>query len=558
MCPSSDAFAVYDDGHGFCYSCNTRQSKFQLSQQNSSETLRQEPNNNKAKASKSITTLPLPPTPTSFPAMADRAISEHTVKKYGVTVNQGEGAVKHVYPYYDPVSGDYIAAKLRSHDKGFQCRGDINKAGLFGQNLFPANSARKITIVEGECDALASYQMQGSKYPVVSVKGASSAVRDVVASYKYLDSFKEIVIVFDKDEPKINPQTGTKRYPGQEAAAAVAKLFPIGKVRVVTLKDYKDSNDYLIHGKAKDYMKEWWDAPIYKPTGLVSGKDMWDAVKEPKANDSIPYPWAALQDKTYGIRKSEMVVLNAPTGVGKTTIMKEIQHHILSVDEEASLGILHLEEPNDDTALGLMSITANKPLHLPDVREKVSTEELREYFDATLNNDRIVMWDHFGSNTIDEVVANIRYMAAMGCTHIFLDHLSILVSDQSGDERKQLDEAATKLKTLTMELGIALICVIHQNRNGEIRGTAGVEQLANIVIRMSRDLTSKDDFTRNTTVLEVQKNRFCGRTGPGGYMNYDNDTGRLRELDSHEAKLFSEGQAQEGFEVARRPDEQWS
>lgn len=487
--------------------------------------------------------------------MEDRAITQHTAKKYNVTVNNGEGTVKHVYPYYDPVSGDYIAAKLRSHDKGFQCRGEINKAGLFGQNLFPANSAKSITIVEGECDALASYQMQGSKYPVVSIKGASSAVRDVRASYKYLDSFNEIVVVFDKDEPKINPMTGKKRYPGQEAAAAVAKLFPIGKVRVVTLKDYKDSNDYLLHGKAKDYMKEWWDAPIYKPTGLVSSKDMWDAVKEPRVNDSISYPWNGVQEKTYGIRRSEMVVLNAPTGVGKTTWMKEIQHHILKESEEAALGILHLEEPNEDTALGLMSITANKPLHLPDVREKVSTKELREYFDATLDNDRIVMWDHFGSNSIDEVVANIRYMSAMGCTHIFLDHLSILVSDQNGDERKQLDEAATKLKTLTMELNIALICVIHQNRNGEIRGTAGVEQLANIVIRMSRDLTSKDDFIRNTTVVEVQKNRFCGRTGPGGLMHYESETGRLRELDPEESRRFSEGVPQEGFEIDNKKED---
>ena len=148
------------------------------------------------------------------------------------------------------------------------------------------------------------------------------------------------------------------------------------------------------------------------------------------------------------------------------------------------IGLLHLEEPNSDTALGLMSITANKPLHLPDVRETVDNDELRKYFDSTINNDRVVIWDHFGSNSIHEVLAKIRHMHNLGCKYIVLDHLSIVVSDQSGDERKQLDEISTKLKTLCMELNIAVIAVIHQNRQGQIRGTAGVEQLANMVIKL--------------------------------------------------------------------------
>jgi twinkle protein len=251
---------------------------------------------------------------------------------------------------------------------------------------------------------------------------------------------------------------------------------------------------------------------------------------------------------------SELVTLTAETGVGKTSVLKEIQHHILQEVPDVGIGILHLEEPNDDTALGLMSITANKPLHLPDVREHIETEELREYFDLTLNNDRVIMWDHFGSNQIDTVIATIRYMHNMGCKYIFLDHLSILVSDQNGDERKQLDEATTKLKTLCMELRIAVVAVIHQNRDGKIRGTAGVEQLSNIVIKMTRDIENKDNFIRNVTVLNVQKNRFCGRTGPGGYVFYEGETGRLRELTDEEIARY-EGNAApvEQFKFQQKP-----
>jgi replicative DNA helicase len=121
-------------------------------------------------------------------------------------------------------------------------------------------------------------------------------------------------------------------------------------------------------------------------------------------------------------------------------------------------------------------------------------------------------------------------MHAQGCDYIFLDHLSIIVSDQSGDERKQLDELSTKLKTLCMELNIALIAVIHENRSGEIRGTAGVGQLANMVIQAKREIKSKDNWRRNVICLSVNKNRFSGTTGPSSYLFFDTDTGRLREL----------------------------
>jgi twinkle protein len=141
-------------------------------------------------------------------------------------------------------------------------------------------------------------------------------------------------------------------------------------------------------------------------------------------------------------------------------------------------------------------------------------------------------------------------MAALGCKYIVLDHLSIVVSDQSGDERKQLDEIATKAKTLCMELNLALICVIHQNRQGQIRGTAGVEQLANIVIKMYRDNTDLDEWRRNITKLVVEKNRFSGRTGPACWLSYNGVTGRLSELSAEEVIRFEEGRTIRDHEVA--------
>lgn len=519
-CGSSDANAVFSDGHTHCYSCNTHT----------------HPKDNKT-----------PQVPVN---VAYRGISPATAAKYGVETEVRDGLVtRRIYPYTN-VDGHPQGAKIRDCvTKAFTWKEKTDQTVLFGQNLFPAGSAKAITLVEGEEDALAAFQMQGSRFPVVSVHSASSAVKNCANSFEYLNSFEKIVIVFDKDEGKVNPATGNIHYPGQEAAIAVANMFPIGKVRICTLAEHKDPNDYLINNKSAEFSREWWAAPAFTPTGLKIGRNMWEEISAPKNYETAEYPFKGFNELTYGLRLSELVILTADTGLGKTTVLKEIEYHLLRTTNHG-LGFLHLEEPNADTALGLMSIAANKPLHLPDVREATPDDELRGYFDSVVNTDRVVIWDHFGSNSIHEVLAKIRHMHNLGCKYIILDHISIVVSDQSGDERKQLDEISTKLKTLCMELNVAVLAVIHQNRAGEIRGSAGPEQVANIVFKLHRNKEDPDPWRRNVTKVVVQKNRFCGKTGPAAYLWYCPETGRLVELAEEEARQYELG-------ITKPKEEQW-
>lgn len=403
---------------------------------------------------------------------------------------------------------------------------------MFGQQLFPAGSAKSITVTEGEYDAMSAFEMTGSRWPCISVlNGTGSAVQDFKNNYEYLNSFENIVLSFDNDDPGIH------------VAKQCAAMFPLGKVRIIRHQKYKDANDYKVAGQGALYTTEWWNAPKFMPDGLKIGTDLWDEIINRPKHFQVDYPFAGLNRVTYGLRLSEMVVVTAETGIGKTSILKEIEYSLLTnpecIEKEYGVGFIHLEEPNYDTALGLMSIHNSKPYHLPDTER--TEDELRSAYNAVVNSKRVVIWDHFGSNTVDAVLDKIRHMAALGCKYIVLDHLSIVVSDQSGDERKQLDEIATKAKTLCMELNLSLICVIHQNRQGQIRGTAGVEQLANIVIKMYRDNTDADEWRRNITKLVVEKNRFCGRTGPACWLSYNNMTGRLVELTPEEVAKYEEG-----------------
>lgn len=469
------------------------------------------------------------PVTSTYRPFPDRGFVQGTIERYRVNVNsRGDTAS---YPVVD-TENKHIGNKIRRPNKEFSFEGTLHDAGLFGRHAFPPGSAKYITVTEGQDDALAVYQMTGSRFPAVSVHSAATAEKDVRRDFEYLNSFENVVFCFDNDEA------------GQRALKAVSSIgFPLGKVKVLSLRKGKDANDYLLKKLSEDFTREWWAAPTYKPDGLKLGPEMWNEIISRKDSFTVQYPFPGLNTKTYGIRLSELIVLTADTGVGKTSILKHIEHKLLT-DEEAiknkyGVGFLHLEEPNGDTALGLLSVHNGVPYHLPDsVRPE---NDLRRAYEELLDNDRVVIWDHFGSNSVDAVLDKVRHMAALGCKYIVLDHLSIIVSDQSGDERKQLDEITTKLKTLTMELDLAVIAVIHTNRQGQIRGTAGVEQLANIVIRAERNKTDRDEWRRNVMKLTVEKNRFCGFTGPASYLWYNAETARLSELDKEEVELYENG-----------------
>ncbi len=518
-CGSSDANALYEDGHAYCFSCQTYtpasdaeyepQPKPQPKQMNS-----------KIEQKGTIKAIP------------SRNISTQTCEKYDVTQLKGETSDVHYYPYYDE-SGSLVGCKVRTvATKEFFIDGSLKNAGLFGQHLFP-KGGKYVTIVEGELDALAAYQMTGSQWPVVSIKnGAEAALRDCKQAYEWLDSFETVVICFDADEP------------GKKAAKAVAELFG-SKAKVFKHeKGYKDACDYLMQESGKAFVNLWWKAETYIPDGIIQAADLWEAVSTPEQPSRALYPWKGLNNLLYGMREAELITVTAGSGLGKSQFLREILYHILNTTD-MNIGAMFMEESVKKTARSIMSLHANKKLHLPDTQ--VTDSELLEAFNATLGSGRIYLFDHFGSTSGENILSRIRYMAkALDCKVIFLDHLSIIVSGQDlSDERKAIDNLMTKLRTLVQELNITLFCVSHLRKASgdrghedgntvslsQLRGSGAIAQLSDAVITLERNSMAEDSNERHTTKVAVAKNRFNGDTGPACLLRYDTMTGRMKETE---------------------------
>jgi twinkle protein len=372
--------------------------------------------------------------------------------------------------------------------------------------------------------------MLGSKYPVVSVRnGAGNALQDIKANYEWLDSFETIVICFDNDDP------------GRTAAGQIAEVFGTKAKIFKGSTDFKDSCDYSKEGKGKEFVELWWRAERYTPDGIVDGAGLWELVNQPVEKAEVLYPYTGLNDLSYGIRQGELVTITAGSGLGKSQFLREIVYHIINNSND-NIGLMFLEESVKKTAKSIMSLHANKPLHLPDT--EATDIELRDSFNATLGTGRVYLFDHFGSTAIDNIISRVRFLAkALNCKYIFLDHVSIVVSAQeNGDERKALDEIMTKLRMIVQETGIALFCVSHLKRpDGKgheegastslsaLRGSGSIGQLSDIVLGLERNGQSDDVKERHTTRVRVLKNRFSGLTGPACSLYYDRITGRMTE-----------------------------
>jgi len=205
-CGSKDNLSVYDD-HEYCFSFDCDHIKFYNDGGRSIEKERG--------AGKPSIITPLPSK--TQPASKARALDGSTINKYKVTINTDKDSnVEAVFPRFNE-EGMHISNQVRFKDKGFKCEGEINTAALFGQTFFPAGG-RSITITEGYYDTLAAFQLTGSRYPNVGVMSASTAKKEIVNNFEYLNSFEKIVLNFDNDEP------------GQAAATAVAEgaLTPAG------------------------------------------------------------------------------------------------------------------------------------------------------------------------------------------------------------------------------------------------------------------------------------------------------------------------------------------
>ena len=525
-CSSSDAYTTYHvDGHSYCFSCETftpySGEYKEMETQKVVEII-----NNSSSTLKSSGIID---------AISERRIAKETARVYNTQIKKtGSMTTHHIYQYFDN-NNVHVANKIREvQSKKFWSEGNLAGSGLFGQNIF-GKAGKYITVCEGEIDAMSAYEMLGSKWPVVSIKnGAASALQNCRDSFEYLNKFEKVVLCFDNDKP------------GKEASLKVAELFEPNKCLIMNM-ELKDANEYLKTNQREKFNSTWWNSKTFTPAGIVNLAELGETLYDEKFCETVLYPWSDLNDKTYGIRTGELVTFTSGAGMGKSSIIRELMHHIMKNTKD-NIGVLAMEENIRNTAFNIMSVEANERLYIKEIRDRFDRKQLQEWQDKTIGSGRFFAFDHFGSMSNDEILSRIRFMAkALDCKWIVLDHLSILVSGQEDtDERKSIDILMTKLRSLVEGTNIGLLLVSHLRRpSGDrghedgkevslshLRGSASIAHLSDSVIALERNQQADDPVEANTTTLRILKNRYTGETGISSRLHYNKESGRMTEINN--------------------------
>ena len=499
-CPcgkSSDAFVTYPDGHGYCFRAGCQKPLHYLTKPLGS------------------TEGKITDQPVSYQYLDWRGVPRQIWERYRAQVKvEGETPTRIGFPY----SEDTTKARLLDK-KEFYWTGKP-KSGVFGKISFPIGTFDDIIITEGEIDAPSAYFMVGgSRLAAVSVQSATSAAKDLKADYDYINSAKRIFICFDNDEP------------GHKAEASATSLFDFHKLFKIDLGPYKDANEVLQAGKADNFRKAFHNAKKLTPDGVVSSyQDVLEILKSEKSKPVVSFPLKAGESKLEGFRLGTSVLLSGLEGIGKTEVLRLCESHILK-ETDFNVGIIHLEEGNDDTINFLLPYQTNQPMRRKDVNIPIE-DRLQHYKNLTKRDNRVFIYSHFGSDNPDDFLGIIRYLVAVcDCKFIFLDHINFIVSqmDRSADERRTLDYICTRLAKLVEELNFCLVFICHENADGGTRGSMNISQTAHVRIRLSRDIENPSAIERVKTYLSIAKNRPTGLSGPIGFAFYDEDTGTLTD-----------------------------
>ena len=257
----------------------------------------------------------------------------------------------------------------------------------------------------------------------------------------------------------------------------------------------------------------------------------------------LPTGFAKLNALTQGMQRTDLIVLAARPGMGKTAFALNIASY-LTIHSGYCVAFFSLEMSAPQ--LGFRIQCAEARVNLQRLREgRLSKEEKKCLFYTTQQmRDARFFIDDQPSISLLEMRARALQLkqAQKGLDAIFVDYLQIMGSRQKYENRTQEVGAYSRgLKALAKELDVPVIALSQLSRRTEQRGaekepqlsdlreSGAIEQDADLVIFLSRpEHYDKDTPDKNVCEVIVAKQR----NGPTGRfsLGWSGETTRFSDL----------------------------
>ena len=246
-----------------------------------------------------------------------------------------------------------------------------------------------------------------------------------------------------------------------------------------------------------------------------------------KTLPGLPTGLSVLDDKTNGLNKSDLVLLAARPGMGKTSMALNMALNVARSSGK-SVAVFSLEMSREQLVTRILSSQATVE------NQRLVTGNLREQDWVNIANAAAVLSglniliDDNPLLTVADMNAKCRRIDDLGL--VVIDYLQLMTSagggkSYSGENRQQaVSDMSRMLKIMAKELQVPVLCLSQLSRANEkrddkrpmlsdLRESGSIEQDADIVLFIYRDdYYHEDSEKHNIAECIIAKNRH-GETG---------------------------------------------
>ncbi|MBV9121333.1 MAG: replicative DNA helicase, partial [Chloroflexi bacterium] len=238
----------------------------------------------------------------------------------------------------------------------------------------------------------------------------------------------------------------------------------------------------------------------------------------------LPSGFKELDNKLGGFQKSDLIVLAARPGIGKTAFILNIADHIAQQSGQG-VGVFNLEMSAEQLVQRMIACRAGVNLHHLRTGGIQEWEHSRIIDAISKMSELPIFFDDSGDVSVMELRSKARRLQAEhGVGMIIVDYLQLMHGSRGNgrDNRVQeVSEITRSLKAMARELQLPVLAVSQLSRAIESRGektpqlsdlreSGSIEQDADIVMFISRD--PKDEDRREQADIIIAKHR----NGPTG------------------------------------------
>lgn len=289
---------------------------------------------------------------------------------------------------------------------------------------------------------------------------------------------------------------------------APEKIISLALSGLDSFYEDSDKKDYHVGAMTKDFMDSIYASTEHKGmSGVSSG---------------IP----KLNSLTGGWQKSDLIILGARPGMGKTTF--SLNQLLASAESGVPSAIYSLEMSFDQLLMCMIEIKTGISTQYMRTGS-LNSEEIREIEKAVEHINKLPIFIYDDKITVEDIVNSIRFsVRKYGVGLVVIDYLQLMSSQRSGFNSKQGEvEYMSRMLKLTAHkanCNIPIICLSQLSRYlerrenkrpmlSDLRESGAIEQDADIVLFLYRegyyvDVAKEDDFTE----LLIPKHRM-GDTG---------------------------------------------